>query len=211
MKQLILTITNPIGTQQEVKDFLVKCQHSPQWIGDPEQWEIKHYTFYNDSKGHNNVSALLENDNWNEPVATALTYRQIYDILKDNRDKTLYVGIRKGLSTNKIDKYIYGEVRTWYGIIEFDKQNNRPQITIEDLFDALGLYNFDEFVDDPDTVSVEEFLFNYKEKDPELLETLSKIPAKVKCLQNVSSGHPITEIVENDGDIVLIYNQDIIC
>lgn len=105
MKQLILTVKNPMCLQLEVKDFLDVCNHSPQWIGEANNWEIKSFCFHTDEKNRQSVTALLENKTWNEPQATALTVREIFERVNTHLNKTLFVGFRTGCGKTELRSF----------------------------------------------------------------------------------------------------------
>lgn len=185
MKQILLTIgpTSRIPKQMEVRDFLDVCDHSPEWIGKVEDWEIRSFYTYDNEKGQQVVTALLENKVWKEPSVTALTAKQIYDSVKDADPATkVSLGIRKGLKVYNIESYNFGEINSFtnsngYCVLTPLKQNNNPQITVQDLSYIMN----DSYV-------------------------------KVIIQSEIcgTTGYPITEVTSHDGNIVLIYNQDVI-
>lgn len=203
MKQILLTAKKKSASSQlEVADFLKACNHSPEWIGKAENWEIKSFLVYQNEKGQQCVTALLENKVWEKPSVTPLTAKQIYDCVKDiNQNTKVSVGFREGLN-GRLCSYDFGQLDYFLNgngdyMLTFERQNNNPQINVKDL---LGVWhNHIKDTDNEENPIVDFF------KKP--LEELDEV-----CVTVGEGAHcyPITEVAEHEGKIVLIYNQDCI-
>lgn len=229
MRQILLTIKNP-GRQLEAKDFLANCHHSPQWIGKAEDWEIKCFYLHEEEKPdihgnikrHRLITALLESDSKGNVTATSLTAKEIYDVLNSYRKLRLSVGCRLGIN-GIVESLNYGEITSFLNdkrsyVLCFDKQNNRPQASVEDLLDVLDGRVFDAIRNENKLNDIDndvEFMSKAMElqliKDnPEWIEFVTKAPVLVQAAGG-AEGHPVTEVVFDNDKVVLIYNQDIVC
>lgn len=225
MRQILLTIKNP-GIQQEVKDFLAECFHSPQWIGDTKDWEIRSFYFRESisSVGKRKdrfITALLESESAGNVVAIPLTVGQIYDALSFNRNLNLSVGYRKGLR-GRIETFDYAEVTSFINnkgsyVLCFKSQNNHPQTRVENLFDVLNVRVFDAIrnehnlnnIDDICEYVAKSIELQYLKDNPESIEFLTNAPVLVQVADG-ASGNPLTEVVIENDRVVLIYNQDVV-
>ena len=214
MKQLLLTLKKTVKShhQWNVKDFLAVSDHSPEWIGKVEDWEIRSFYSY-DEKGKQVITALLENKVWKEPSVIALTAKQIYDRVKDADPATkVSLGVRKGLNVNNIEIRAYGKIislcdsSNGYGVLNLERSGSL--ITVKDLLVVLHPDLMKrETSNDNDVMDM--LIEVYRTPHSEILEYLNSFPVMCKNTEE-PTGYPITEVTSHDGNIVLIYNQDVI-
>ncbi len=192
MQQLVISIRHHLNQEMECKDFLAESKHSPEWIGDPKEWEIKNLYFYLGKHDAPVITALLENKNWQEPNVKAITGEELFAIIHNY--PTLPVAISQVRGLNKHISPTKCRFHTLsisdHNIFKFsDFIGVRENIGAQ-LMEDVG------YIFDNDT-------WQYDEDG----ERIAKLPLAIESEDGVVC--PVTGIQVNNDAIILLYNHDI--
>lgn len=194
MQQLVISIRPYLNQEMECKDFLAESNHSPEWIGDPQEWEIKNLYFFLDKQGSSVITALLENKNWQAPNVKAITGDELYAIIHNYPALPVAISQVRGLN-NHISpiRYRFHTLSiSDHNILKFSDFIGVRENIGSQLMEDVG-YTFDN-----DT-------WQYDEDG----ERIAKLPLAIEFEGDPAIVCPVTGIqVQNDA-IILLYNHDV--
>lgn len=204
MKQLVITL----GTSHKelsVKDFLAASTHSPEWIGDVDNWEIKTIYPFIDSKGKQNVSALINNENWVEPTVKAITGNAVAGCINDVECEVQLAtkeGLDRNIPTGGRSYSIQFRSRLLPEYNVLCCESNKKTFS-KDLLNDIG------FRPSSGSIVIDEL--SKLEENNKLTASLKLAITLVNNNADINSWpiHPVTDARIVDGKLILIYNQDI--
>lgn len=196
MKQLVITL--PFENELECRDFLSASEHSPQWLGDAIDWEIRSLTLSTDNKNRRFVTALLDNSRTEMPAIDAITGKKLFDIIKRYPGKTVKVGFRKGLNGELHEREFANYERMFlndngYNTLLCSDTSYKPYNTCIDLYEHIGF-----------TMENEDRVVTNEEAEKERAESPLAL-----LLPGQDYAHPVAEVINENGYITLVYLQDI--
>lgn len=203
MKQLLITLKTSCK-ELEAKDFLKETKHSPQWIGNVEDWKIKTVQTTIDSKDKLNVTALLNNDNWTAPELEAITGADVKAVISEDAVMPVsfapLTGLYGHLLVSDSPSFISPISTELYDYIVFECEScsDAQKTESKELLKHLGFWpSYGDVWD-----AINDVVFKCKEdQSKKVAVTFGRTPC--------SKIHPVTEARVVNGKLVLIYNQDV--
>lgn len=187
VKQLLITL-NRLPVQLDAMAFLVESLHSPEWIGNMDNWTINSFQVDNSK-----ITALLENRHWQEPEVECLTVGEFCEIARTHRPVLFSLAKREGY--NLKTSTFRSEIETYTQIIDgirymiIDSEGTEVYSKkVPVLYDALagdGAWR--------------------EEKEP----AHAGMPLNLAIRLSERQLCPITRYKIENGKVLLIFNQDI--
>lgn len=199
MEQLIISLSCSHAINElERKDFLAESEHSPQWLGNYRDWEIRDMSLILDKNGKIVMTALLENKSWTAPEIPPITGEKLFDIIKRYPGDKVKVGFRKGIYGELFEKEYAGYERMFlddngYNTLLCNTSSFRPNNKCLNLYEHIGFT-----MENEDRVVTNE----QAEKERAEMPLAIRIPGQ-------DYAHPVSEVIYGSDSVTLIYVQDV--